>query len=170
MGILSRSVLGEIMRSAVLFLAIVVLGVSGQTDPAIEEKAVPGVEEHDCGDWTALQPVKIGSGETKMLTTSKNTKRCIMRYKKDAGCKEMAFTCSKFFVDNKDWAPVCRDGDRFIIKSDNRIKKFCGKQKNQLTSFLPAYSRNIMKVWFIPDMDHKKFNSAPLRCCMTCSA
>merc|ERR1712128_2312 len=77
MGILSRTVLGEIMRSAVLFLAIVVLCVSGQTDPAIQEKAGPspsppsGVEEHDCGDWTALQPVKIGSGETKCFTTIK---------------------------------------------------------------------------------------------------
>eukprot|EP00091_Calanus_sinicus_P005946 TRINITY_DN1649_c0_g1_i2.p1 TRINITY_DN1649_c0_g1~~TRINITY_DN1649_c0_g1_i2.p1 ORF type:complete len:110 (-),score=30.40 TRINITY_DN1649_c0_g1_i2:266-547(-) len=93
-----------------------------------------------------------------------------MRYKKSSGCKEMKFTCSRFFVDNKDYPPICKDGDTFTVKSDGRVKRFCGKQRNQLTDFLPAYSRNIMKVWYIPNEDHKDFNSAPLNCCMTCSA
>ena len=82
----------------------------------------------------------------------------------------MKLTCAKLYIDNKDFAPICKDGDTFTVKSDSRIKRFCGKQKNQLTDFLPAYSRSVMKVWYIPNDEHKKFNSQPINCCVTCSA
>merc|ERR1719342_1326828 len=91
--------------------------------------------EKSCGDWTALQPVKIGPGDNKCFTTSRGTQRCIMRYKKDGGCKEIKLTCSQFYLDNKDYAPICKDGDTMYVKADGRVKRFCGKQKNQLTNF-----------------------------------
>merc|ERR1719228_2609662 len=140
----------------------------------MEEKAdrAAATETKECGAWTALQPVMIGAGEKKCFYTASSTKRCIMRYKEAATCKEMKLTCSKLRIDNgpasKDYPPLCREGDKLIVKSDNRVKKFCGKQYNQLTNFLPAYSRNLMKVWFIPHPDHKKYNSDTLACCMTC--
>merc|ERR1719397_37864 len=69
-----------------------------------------------CGDWTALQPVMVGAGETKCYTTTKETKRCIMRYKTGAGCKEMKLTCSRLYIDNSDYPPLCKDGDIFTTK------------------------------------------------------
>jgi len=137
-----------------------------------KEDRAAATETKECGAWTALQPVMIGAGEKKCFYTASSTKRCIMRYKEAATCKEMKLTCSKLRIDNgpasKDYPPLCREGDKLIVKSDNRVKKFCGKQYNQLTNFLPAYSRNLMKVWFIPHPDHKKYNSDTLACCMTC--
>merc|ERR1719495_2912607 len=137
-----------------------------------KEDRAAATETKECGAWTALQPVMIGAGEKKCFYTASSTKRCIMRYKEAATCKEMKLTCSKLRIDNgpanKDYPPLCREGDKLLVKSDNRVKKFCGKQYNQLTNFLPAYSRNLMKVWFIPHPDHKKYNSDTLACCMTC--
>merc|ERR1719187_1161362 len=106
-----------------------------------------------CGDWTALQPVMIGAGETKCYTTT----------------KEIKFTCSRLYIDNSDYPPLCKDGDIFTTKADGRVKRFCGKQKNQLTDFLPAYSKRVLKAWFIPNENHKEFNSKPINCCATCS-
>merc|ERR1719187_606126 len=137
-----------------------------------KENRAAATETKECGAWTALQPVMIGAGEKKCFYTASSTKRCIMRYKEAATCKEMKLTCTKLRIDNgpanKDYPPLCREGDKLLVKSDNRVKKFCGKQYNQLTNFLPAYSRNLMKVWFIPHPDHKKYNSDTLACCMTC--
>merc|ERR1719495_1719166 len=142
-----------------------------ETELEKEDRAA-ATETKECGAWTALQPVMIGAGEKKCFYTASSTKRCIMRYKEAATCKEMKLTCSKLRIDNgpanKDYPPLCREGDKLLVKSDNRVKKFCGKQYNQLTNFLPAYSRNLMKVWFIPHPDHKKYNSDTLACCMTC--
>jgi len=125
--------------------------------------------EKTCGDWTALQPVEIGAGDNKCFTTTKATKRCIMRFKTGDGCKEMKLTCSRLYIDNSDYPPLCKDGDVFTTKADGRVKRFCGKQRNQLTNFLPAYSKRVLKAWFIPNENHKEFNSKPINCCATCS-
>merc|ERR1711936_1411760 len=102
-----------------------------------KEDRAAATETKECGAWTALQPVMIGAGEKKCFYTASSTKRCIMRYKEAATCKEMKLTCSKLRIDNgpanKDYPPLCREGDKLLVKSDNRVKKFCGKQYNQLT-------------------------------------
>ena len=162
------------------------------------------MEEHTCGDWTALQPVKIAAGETKCFTTTKNTQRCIMRYKVQINFHESYFLSNNKFSEEhglqrnevhllqilcwQQGLPADLQGRRHLhcqIRwksqtvglvfwlnnfSYSLFFSFCGRQKNQLTDFLPAYSRKVMKVWYIPDENHKKFNSEPLRCCMTCSS
>ena len=79
------------MKCPVILLASIILCISSKNLKKLKcnayfnlftvHRTVAAVEEKTCGDWTALQPVKIGSGETKCFITTKNTQRCIMRYK-----------------------------------------------------------------------------------------
>merc|ERR1711935_65288 len=122
-----------------------------------------------CSQWTALQPVMIGADDVRRWHTVRTTNRCIMRFKLKESCKEMRLTCESLFIDNKDYPPYCREGDVFIVKSDSNIKRFCQRQKNQMKPFQPAYSTNIMKVWFIPNKEHKLFQSKEQNCRVECS-
>ena len=49
----------------------------------------------------------------------------------------MKLTCAKLYIDNKDFAPVCKDGDTFTVKSDSRIKRFLWKNNFLFLNFKP---------------------------------
>ena len=46
----------------------------------------------------------------------------------------MKFTCSRLYIDNSDYPPLCKDGDIFTTKADGRVKRFDLGMKNSVSN------------------------------------